>query len=325
MKKGILISVSLIVLILIGGSIYLFVKNKPEEVLLEKVTLQLNWTDEVEFSGYYTAKEKKYYEGQQLDVEIKAREKDTEEIEEVLSGRADFAVGDMGKIANSSNASELVVIAVIFQIHPSVFFSHIDSGIESPYDFIGKKIAIKSEGWRDTYTRMMENIDVDKGKITVLDVSDDITLFYDKKVDVWSGYAHDEPVEAQLAGYETNFIYPVDYGVMKHAGAIFTTRKNVNENPELVKRFLKASLDGWNYTIQHPDEVAQYTVNRNPDELILEFQEVGLSKLIPLMHTGDVPFGWINEQVMKEVFPVKVGEQSVYTTQFLEEIYGKQE
>jgi hypothetical protein len=95
-------------------------------------------------------------------------------------------------------------------------------------------------------------------------VGDNISLFYEEVVDVWSGYAWDEPIESELAGYPVNTIYTSDHGAGSYAGFIVTKEETIINNPSLVKNFIVASLKGWDYALENKEDAAKYAIERNP-------------------------------------------------------------
>ena len=69
---------------------------------------------------------------------------------------------------------------------------------------------------------------------------------YDRQVDVWMGYAHDEPITAEVAGYKVNNIYPADYGVGGYEGLLLTNESMVNPRSGLVSRFVGPAKKDFN-------------------------------------------------------------------------------
>jgi ABC-type nitrate/sulfonate/bicarbonate transport system substrate-binding protein len=108
-----------------------------------------------------------------------------------------------------------------FQIPPLVMFSLADSNIKEPEDMVGKRIGIKSSYWSDIAKTTLSNAGVDPSSIVEVPVSaDDQQMLYDHEVDIWMGYANDEPIQAEEAGYKINEIFPADYGVGGYEGLL---------------------------------------------------------------------------------------------------------
>lgn len=105
----------------------------------------------------------------------------------------------------------------------------------------------------------------------------------------------------------------------------------ITTNPDLVLRFLRATLKGWTYAVENPTEVGPLVVKYNPKaNPALETEQMTTS--LPLISTGEDTIGWMKPEVwagMEHTLraqsvltqPVEVAE--VYTLQFLQEIYQK--
>jgi NitT/TauT family transport system substrate-binding protein len=147
---------------------------------------------------------------------------------------------------------------------------------------------------------------------------------------VWSAYSDGFVITAQQAGYTLNLIYPDDYGVHFYADCLFTTDDVITNNPQLVRRFLRATLKGWTYAVEHPTAIGPLVVKYKPDaDAALEIAK--MTTALPLVNTGEDHIGWMRpemwsgmEKTLRDqgvlTTPVDVAE--VYTLQFLREIYG---
>ena len=87
---------------------------------LRKVVLQLKWTHQFQFAGYYAAQKLGYYKDENLEVEIKPGGPWIDVMDEVLSGRADFGVGTSEVILDYAKGKPVVVLGVIYQHSPFV-------------------------------------------------------------------------------------------------------------------------------------------------------------------------------------------------------------
>jgi two-component system sensor histidine kinase/response regulator len=110
---------------------------------LDSVTLQLKWTHQFQFAGYYAALEKGYYRDAGLDVTIVPAKPDSEPMQEVLDGKAEFGVGTTDVVLLRDQGKPVVVLAVIFQHSPLVLIARKNAGIESIHDLKGKRVMIE--------------------------------------------------------------------------------------------------------------------------------------------------------------------------------------
>ena len=287
---------------------------------VDSVTLQINWYHGIEFAGFYAAEEQGFFADENLQVRIRERNSGTDFSFQGLFDKNDFAIIGEGPLRKMI-ASEAPVTAVMasMQISPITFFSLAESGIEKLSDFIGKKIAITGGNWRDILHKTLNNVGVDPSKIIEVEVDyDALEMLYTGEVDVWTGFAHNEPTEARLAGNEINLILPADYGIESYAGIIIVQEKTIENNPDLVARFVKASRKGWCYIIENPGEAAVIIYKKQPSKS-LDFRELAIQALIPFIDTGYVPVGWIDEDRWKrEMGDVYDPDNPGFTMKFIQ-------
>ena len=116
---------------------------KTEAASLDKITLQLRWFHQFQFAGYYAAKMKGYYRDAGLDVSIMDSKPGMEVVSEVISGRAQYGVGNSSLLLARQQGKPVVALAAIFQHSPLVFIARADAGISSVHDLAGKKIMLE--------------------------------------------------------------------------------------------------------------------------------------------------------------------------------------
>ena len=109
----------------------------------DKVTLQLKWVTQAQFAGYYVAKEKGYYEEENLDVEIKPGGPDIAPAQVLAGGGADVVLDWMpSALATREKGLPLVNIAQPFKSSGMMLTCRKDSGIKTPEDFKGKTLGV---------------------------------------------------------------------------------------------------------------------------------------------------------------------------------------
>jgi NitT/TauT family transport system substrate-binding protein len=267
-----------------------------DETPVRPATLQLNWFHEAEFVGYYVADAKGFYRDAGLDVTIMEGGPGDPAIDTVLDGRSDFAVSSFGEQRDSVAAGRpTVAVMAAFQIPPLVIFSLSESGIARPADLAGTRVGVTTDYWRDVLQETLEASGVKPSAVTAVQVeADDLRALYDGEVDAWLGYAHAEPIQAEVAGHEVRNIFPADYGIGGYEGLVLATEQTVAGEPEFVRAFVGASQRGWRYAVEHPDEAATILLKWAPDEG-LDFQQRSVAAVGPLVDTPQVPIGWIDE------------------------------
>lgn len=300
----------------------------------DQVTVQLSWFPTVEFAGFYVADQLGYYEEENIDVNLVAGGPETDPVAEVFSGNAEFGLsaGD-GIIRSQTGDQNVVALATIFRQSPLVVMALADSGIQQPKDLVGKTVGVISTDlnttWDIQFMAMLNKLEIDPDSMTF--VANELYHGADDllsgRMDASSGnFSTNEPVQAEMDGYDLNLIYYSDYGIEFYNNLIFADRALIEENPDLVQRFLRATLKGYQYAIENPQDAAEQTLKYD-ENLALDFQTASMEAQIPLIDTGDAPIGYMDEAVWEnsqeillnqDVIDDPVDLNAVYTNEFVE-------
>ncbi|MBO8159490.1 ABC transporter substrate-binding protein [Thermosyntropha sp.] len=277
---------------------------------MEKVILQLRWQHQFQFAGYYMAQSLGYYADEGLDVEIKSAFTPDGTLlnapEEVASGRADFGIGAMDILIAGDKKKDLIIISSVFQRSPTEFFMLKNTPYNSPADLAKLKIARRKDDLLDIELQTLllrEGINPEKfpfcerlGNFRVEDLTSG-------RFDVIPGYLGTISYYAGKKGVELKKIRPIDYGIDFYGDSLFTRRSLALTNPELVEKFRRASLKGWEYALTHPEETSFYIVNKyyplaeNKQEILdfnlFQAKQVINFTLYPVVQIGNInPYRW---------------------------------
>ncbi|HWP35500.1 MAG TPA: ABC transporter substrate-binding protein [Thermodesulfobacteriota bacterium] len=297
----------------------------------DRVTVQLKWHHQTQFAGVYVADAKGFYRAERLAVEYRPwRVGDPSPVAQVLSGRAAFGITSHTEfLVALEKGAPVVAIAAIYQKSPVGFFVLKGSGIKHPRDFAGKTIAFAPT--HEIHLKaVLKRVGLDLRSLRPVPYRFDLTPFYKGEVAIWAGYVMNQPVDARLAGYETTVIFPDDYGVHTYDDIVFTSRELLAGSPALAERWLRATLRGWRYAVEHPEEATEIALRVDP-QLKREKQLAMLLASIPLIHTGDHPIGWMTREVWAEAAEILLDQgllaqrpdlARAYTTALLERIHG---
>jgi NitT/TauT family transport system substrate-binding protein len=298
---------------------------------LTPVSVQLLWTHQAQFAGFYAADQNGYYAAEGLSVTFLEGGPTVGHWNAVLDGAAQFGIaGGDELILARSEGKPVRAIATIYRRSPTVFISLKDSGITRPEEFSGKKIRAPANTAPTLYA-MTEKVGISPDQYTVItDLPSDLALFASGEVPVWGVYLTGFVITAEQAGYQLNIIYPDDYGVHFYADTLFATDDLLAKDPDLATRFLRATLKGWTYAVENPNEMGAMVAKYNPGaDAALENTKMLAS--LPLVNTGEDHIGWMKpeiwsgmEQTLHEqgVLTNTVAIAQVYTLQFLEGIYS---
>jgi polar amino acid transport system substrate-binding protein len=273
---------------------------------LEKVSLQLMWLDQFQFAGYYMAKEKGFYEGANLDVEIKKFKYNMNTVDEVVSGRATFGIGRSGIIKSNSDGKKIVLISAIFQSSPFVLISLKSSNIKSVKDFVHKKIMFTTDAVESASIRaMIMSSGIDNSKIIFKEHNFDLEELINKKVDLYAGYVSNEVYELKKRGLEYHYFSPKNEWFDFYSDLLFTSLKEVEKNPSRVSAFKQASLKGWKYAFDNIEETIKIIYDKyNPQNKTMEALRYEARELKKLAYLDDIELGNIDEKKISRIFDI---------------------
>lgn len=266
---------------------------------LEKVVLQLKWTHQFQFAGYYAAIEKGFYKDAGLEVELREALPEQDTAREVTRGAADFGVGTSNLILLRGQGEPVVVLGVIYQHSPFVLISTAKSGIRDIHELSQKKVMMELDAAELLAYFKHEGIDL--SKVNVLPHSFKLEDLISDKVQGMACYSTDQPFFLKEQGIDYMIFNPRAGGIDFYGDNIFTTEKQIRENPERVKRFLDASLRGWDYAMKNPVEMvdlilAKYSTEHSRNHLLFEAEETK-----KLVHPELIELGYVNPGRWKSI------------------------
>ena len=243
---------------------------------MDELTLQLQWVTQGQFAGYYVALDKGYYEEEGLDVTILPGGPDIAPPQVLAGGGADVMLNWMpSALAAREKGLPVVNIAQPFKSSGLMLTCWKDTGIESPEDFRGKTIGVWFFGNEYPFLSWMsqEGIPTEGGEdgVTVLKQGFNVDPLLQRQADCISTMTYNEYGQVLDAGVSEDELVTFKYedqGVATLEDGIWTLEENL-EDPEMVDklaRFVRASMQGWNYAEENPDEAA---------EIVLEYDETG--------------------------------------------------
>lgn len=230
---------------------------------MDKIVVQLQWSHQFQFAGYYIARAKGYYRNAGLDVAIRPFRRGMSVEAEVLSGRAQFGVGRTSLLLAYADDQPVVAMAAIFQSSPMVLLVREDSAIDSLKDLIGKRVMLTHDQETAASIQAMltsQGISADTMHL-VPHTFDPYALEYNE-TDAMSAYVSHEPFLLSRHGVSTKALDPKRYGFNFYSDILFTTRDEISHFPERTRRFYDATLRGWKYAFEHIEETARLIEER---------------------------------------------------------------
>ncbi len=223
-------------------------------VAADKVNFGTNWLAEAEHGGYYQAVADGTYEKYGLDVTIVQGGPQSPNEALLISGKVDFYMGGIFSVYDDvKQGIPAINVAAIFQKDPQVIIAHPDAGIETFADLAkASTIFMGNDGFTTYFVWMKANFPGFKDEQFKPYTFNPAPFLADKN-SAQQGYLTSEPLAIKnAAGYEPKVFLLADAGYDPYSTTIETSTKLVEENPDLVQRFVDATIIGW-YTYLYGD------------------------------------------------------------------------
>lgn len=247
-----------------------------------EISVVLDWTPNTNHTGLYVAQSNGFFEDEGLKVEIlQPPENGAETL--VASGGAEFGISFQDYMTFALSADEplpITAIAAIIQHNTSGIISLSEEGIDSPEKMAGHNYAT----WDlDIEKAIIRKIVEDNGgsfddiELIPSTVTDVVTALQTNIDSVWVYYAWDG-IATEVAGLDTNFLNFADYGVELdyYSPVIIGNNDFMDENPEIVKAFLRAVKSGYDFAIEDPKGAANILYEAVPElnkDILIPSQE----------------------------------------------------
>lgn len=221
------------------------------------VTFQLRWLHQFQFAGYYAALHQGFYKDAGLDVTLKEGGPTISAIDEVLQGRAQFGVSTSGLVKAYLSGKPVLMLAPIIQHSPLVLLS-LGKKPGNPAEVAKAGIISLQPGDESLELKAMfvnEGISLDKLKITTENRGLEDLLA--GRIVAMNAYLSNEPFWLIQHGVSYSVLRPDHYGMDFYSDVLFTSRAIEKAQPETVAAFRAATLKGWEYALDHPDEIIE--------------------------------------------------------------------
>ncbi|ALI56126.1 ABC transporter substrate-binding protein [Celeribacter marinus] len=242
----------------------------------DELTLQLKWVTQAQFGGYYVALEKGFYEAADLDVTIKPGGPDVAPVQVLLGGGADVMVDWMpSALAARENGAPVVNIAQPFKASGMMLTCLKESGITGPEDFAGKTLGVWFYGNEYPFLSWMSQLGLsteggDDG-VEVLKQGFNVDPLLQKQAACISTMTYNEYWQVIDAGISADDLITFKYedqGVATLEDGLYVLESTLEDDAmkDKLARFVAASMEGWKWAEQNPEEAAM---------IVLEYDETG--------------------------------------------------
>lgn len=247
----------------------------------DEVTLQLKWVTQAQFAGYYVAQAKGFYEEENLDVTIKPGGPDIAPEQVIAAGGADVITTWMAAgLAARERGVPLVNIAQPFKTGGLQVNCLKSAGIESPEDFPGHIMGVWFFGNEYPFYAWMASLGIetdgaDENGVSVIKQAFSADPLIQGQADCISTMTYNEYRQILEAGITEDELVTFNYldmgfGMLEDGLYVLEDDLEDPEFKDKMVRFVRASMKGWKYAEEHPEEAA---------EIVLENDETGAQTL----------------------------------------------
>jgi NitT/TauT family transport system substrate-binding protein len=291
---------------------------------LTPVSLQLQWLPQSQFAGYFAALEEGYYEEAGLDVEILDGGVDIVPQQVLDSGQADFAIAWVPKaLASRAEGMEIVDIAQIFQRSATLQVSWKDSEIADPADMAGTTVGNWGFGNEFELLAGLREAGLDPdGDVEMVQQNFDMEALINREIDsaqamIYNEYgqlldATDPESGEQLQADQFNVIDWNDVGTAMLQDALWARADWLADeaNAETAQAFVTASLKGWIFCRDNPDECVQHVLAAGTalDELHMTYM---MNEINPLIWPSPDGIGQIDADLWQQTIDISIESELI--------------
>ncbi len=259
---------------LLSGAVAAFSLAAGSALAADEVTLQLKWVTQAQFAGYYVAKDKGFYEEEGLDVTILPGGPDIAPTQVIAGGGADVTVEWMpAALAAREKGLPLVNIAQPFKSSGMMLTCWKDAGIASPEDLKNRTLGVWFFGNEFPFMSWMSQLGIDTGGksdsgVEVLKQGFNVDPLLQRQADCISTMTYNEywqVIDAGVTPEELVTFKYEDQGVATLEDGLYVLEENLSDADfaDKMERFVRASMKGWKYAEENPDEAAEIVLEND--------------------------------------------------------------
>ena len=294
------------------------------------VTFQLNWVAGGPNAGFAVAVAEGFYKDAGLDVTLVQGNGSGNTAQLVASGRAQIAYADAVAISQLiAKGAPMKIVSTVYQSNPNEVSALKKTGIKSIKDLTGKKVGVPSGSSQTTMLPLFLKANgLKETDMQMLNMPPTamVPALLQGQVDAILGSIDAYQIQLESQGAELDNFRFADYGVPTVSTSIFANESYLKENPDVVKKFIAASLKGWSFALDNPEKAVQ-DVKKVFPEVNEKLAAQELAAIKPLFCSGGAKYIgkaedalWVKTQdLLSEVKLLPAGQdpKSYYTNDYL--------
>ncbi|HET9042085.1 MAG TPA: ABC transporter substrate-binding protein [Burkholderiales bacterium] len=296
----------------------------------DKITFMTSWYAQAEHGGFYQALAKGLYKKHGLDVTIKMGGPQVNGMQLMMAGQADMHMGyDFQVLKSLEQGLTPVTVATSFQHDLQGLLAHED--VKSLGDLKGKTILVATAGRSSWWPWMRQKYGYAEEQVRPYTFN--LQPFLADKNLAQQAYMSSEPFQAEKAGVKARFFLFARDGFPPYGTTIVATQKIVKEKPDVVQRFVRASMEGWKGYMEDPAAANELIKKDNPnmkdDQLAYAIAKLKEQNLVGGGDAAKMGIGVMTDERWKKtheymvsagLLPASVDVRQAYTTQFVKDL-----
>ena len=296
----------------------------------DKITFMTSWYAQAEHGGFYQALAKGLYKKHGLDVTIKMGGPQVNGMQLMMAGQADMHMGyDFQVLKSLEQGLTPVTVATSFQHDLQGLLAHED--VKSLGDLKGKTILVATAGRSSWWPWMSQKYGYAEEQVRPYTFN--LQPFLADKNLAQQAYMSSEPFQAEKAGVKARFFLFARDGFPPYGTTIVATQKIVKEKPDVVQRFVRASMEGWKSYMEDPAAANELIRKDNPnmkdDQLAYAVAKLKEQNLVGGGDAAKMGIGVMTDERWKKtheymvsagLLPASVDVRQAYTTQFVKDL-----
>jgi len=268
--------------------------DKPAEqaARLDKVSFGTNWVAEAEHGGFFQAVADGTYRKYGLDVTIVPGGPNDNNRMLLVAGKIDFfmAANTLMSFDAVTNNVPVVSVAAIFQKDPQVFLTHPESRVTKIEDLKPLTLFVSKEGMTGYFQWLKSEYGFNEKNVRPYTFNPQ--PFIATAQSAMQGYLTSEPFAVEkAAGFKPNVLLLADYGFNTYSTLIETRADMIIKKPDLVQRFVDASIVGWYNYLYGDNSAANAMIKKLNPEMTDELLAYSIAKMkeYGIVDSGDAP------------------------------------
>ena len=224
----------------------------------QKIKLHLKWYPQFQFAGYFIAKELGYYDELGLDVEFLGPRPYEKVYQHVEKEEGVYAVASSEVVITHALGAKIVALYPLFQYSPSALIFAKDDAKD--LDFKNSIVLLRKSELNAEVTSLIYSLGINRKNIKYIDKINVLDDFLNGKAQAIRGYVtNDSYILSHKYNKNVESISVNQDHISFYGDILYTSQKEVKNNPKRVDAFIKASLKGWKYAFEHVDEAINIT------------------------------------------------------------------